>query len=86
MISTNFLMQKEQLMLTLHRELESLSHKTDVPLSLLIFLEKVMLLLRLFPEFSLSVHYLGKAFGIIKHISDILISVPKKPNSRIIVD
>jgi hypothetical protein len=80
-------MQKEQLMLTLHRELESLSHKTDVPLSLLIFLEKVMLpLLRLFPEFSLSVHYLGKAFGIIKHISDILISVPKKPNSRIIVD
>jgi hypothetical protein len=85
MISTNSLMLKEQLTLILHRELETLSHKTDAPPMLLIFLEKVMLpLLRLFPEFSLSVHYLGKAFGIIKHATDILISVQRKPNGRII--
>jgi hypothetical protein len=86
MISTNSLMPKEQLTLILHRELETLSHNTDTPLMLLIFLEKVILpLLRLFPEVSLGVHYLGKALGITKHAIDILISVQMKSNDKIIL-
>jgi hypothetical protein len=59
-------MAREQMILIFHRELESMPCPNTPHRVLRKLLEKIMLpILALFPEFSLGVHYLGKAFGML---------------------
>ena len=58
------MMTKELFILTMHRELDALPRQTVLQRMLHTFLEKIMIpILALFPEFSLGLHYFGKAFG-----------------------